>query len=127
MAGFPNLFTITGPGSPSVLTNMIVSIEQHVDWVTDCLEYLRERDVATIEPSLKAEYEWVDHVNMVANFTLFPRANSWYIGANIPGKPRVFMPYVGGLGVYAQKCQQVAEAGYEGFVLGAGEREKAGV
>jgi cyclohexanone monooxygenase len=125
VTGFPNLFTITGPGSPSVLTNMIVSIEQHVDWITDCVEYLRERNVATIEPDQAAEDAWVDHVNTVAGFTLMTRANSWYIGANIPGKPRVFMPYVGGLGAYAQKCQQVAEAGYEGFVLGAGEREKA--
>ncbi|HMO95218.1 MAG TPA: NAD(P)/FAD-dependent oxidoreductase [Tepidiformaceae bacterium] len=124
VAGFPNLFTITGPGSPSVLTNMIASIEQHVDWITDCVEYLRERNVATIEPDQKAEDEWVEHVNTVASFTLFPRANSWYIGANIPGKPRVFMPYVGGLGLYGQKCQQVAEAGYEGFVLGAADREK---
>ncbi|QFG02469.1 flavin-containing monooxygenase [Tepidiforma bonchosmolovskayae] len=117
VAGFPNMFTITGPGSPSVLSNMLVSIEQHVDWVTDCLEYLRERDLATIEPSLEAEDAWVNHVNEVANLTLYPRANSWYIGANVPGKPRVFMPYIGGVGAYAQKCAEVAANGYEGFIL----------
>ncbi|WP_322795375.1 NAD(P)/FAD-dependent oxidoreductase, partial [Tepidiforma sp.] len=117
VAGFPNMFTITGPGSPSVLSNMIVSIEQHVDWVTDCLEYLRERDIAAIEPSVQAEDAWVDHVNEVANLTLYPMANSWYIGANVPGKPRVFMPYIGGVGVYAQKCAEVAANGYEGFIL----------
>jgi cyclohexanone monooxygenase len=96
---------------------MLVSIEQHVDWVTDCLEYLRERDLATIEPSHEAEDAWVNHVNEVANLTLYPRANSWYIGANVPGKPRVFMPYIGGVGAYAQKCAEVAANGYEGFIL----------
>ena len=108
VAGFPNLFTITGPGSPSVLTNMIVSIEQHVDWIADCLAYLRQHGLATIEPTVDAENAWVAHVNEVADSTLYPRANSWYMGANIPGKPRVFMPYVGGLGVYRQKCDEVA-------------------
>ncbi len=120
VAGFPNLFTITGPGSPSVLSNMIVSIEQHVDWVFDCLSYLREHELTTIEASPAAEDRWVDHVNDVASHTLFPLANSWYIGANIPGKPRVFMPYIGGVGNYAMKCQQVAENGYEGFELDSG-------
>jgi cyclohexanone monooxygenase len=120
VAGFPNLFTITGPGSPSVLSNMIVSIEQHVDWIFDCLSYLREHEVATIEASVEAEDRWVDHVNEIASHTLFPLANSWYIGANIPGKPRVFMPYIGGVGNYAQKCQQVADNGYEGFELDSG-------
>ncbi|MGE3073283.1 MAG: flavin-containing monooxygenase [Dehalococcoidia bacterium] len=120
-AGFPNLFTITGPGSPSVLTNMIVSIEQHVDWITDCLEYLREHEVATIEATKEAEDQWVEHVNQVADLTLYPRANSWYIGANVPGKPRVFMPYIGGLNLYSQKCEQVAENDYEGFALDARE------
>jgi cyclohexanone monooxygenase len=119
--GFPNLFTITGPGSPSVLTNMIVAIEQHVDWITDCLEYLRDHEAATIEATQKAEDEWVDHVNQVADFTLYPRANSWYVGANVPGKPRVFMPYIGGLNLYSQKCEQVAKDGYEGFALDAKE------
>ncbi|MBE0609488.1 MAG: cyclohexanone monooxygenase, partial [Dehalococcoidia bacterium] len=120
VAGFPNLFTITGPGSPSVLSNMIVSIEQHVDWIFDCLGYLREHEMATIEASVEAEDRWVDHVNEIASHTLFPLANSWYIGANIPGKPRVFMPYIGGVGNYAQKCQQIADHGYEGFELDSG-------
>ncbi len=126
VAGFPNLFTITGPGSPSVLSNMIVSIEQHVDWIFDCVSYLRTHEIATIEASREAEDRWVDHVNEVASHTLFPLANSWYIGANIPGKPRVFMPYIGGVGNYAQKCKQVAENGYEGFELDSG-RVPAGV
>ncbi len=119
IAGFPNLFTITGPGSPSVLSNMVVSIEQHVDWIADCLEYLREHGLQSIEATPEAQDAWVDHVNQVASFTLFPLANSWYIGANIPGKPRVFMPYVGGVGAYAQKCNEVVENGYEGFALKA--------
>jgi len=118
VAGFPNLFTITGPGSPSVLSNMLVSIEQHVDWITDCVEYLRAHEVPFIEATIEAQDAWVEHVNLVANFTLFPQANSWYIGANIPGKPRVFMPYVGGVGIYAQKCNEVVANGYEGFALG---------
>ncbi len=116
-AGFPNLFTITGPGSPSVLSNMIVSIEQHVDWVTDCIAYLRAHALAAIEPTVAAEDAWVAHVNEVANLTLHPRANSWYMGANIPGKPRIFMPYIGGVGAYRQKCDEVAANGYEGFTL----------
>ncbi len=116
-AGFPNLFMITGPGSPSVLTNMLVSIEQHVDWITDCLRYLDEHHVTTMEAVPEAEDAWVDHVNAVADRTLFPRANSWYIGANVPGKPRVFMPYVGGLMNYVKKCNEVAENGYQGFAL----------
>jgi cyclohexanone monooxygenase len=117
VAGFPNLFTITGPGSPSVLSNMIVSIEQHVDWIAGCIEYMLERGVGTIEPTLEAQDAWVQHVNDVASLTLFPQANSWYMGANIPGKPRVFMPYIGGLGTYVQKCDDVAAKGYEGFAL----------
>jgi cyclohexanone monooxygenase len=117
MAGFPNLFMITGPGSPSVLANMAVAIEQHVDWIADCAEYLLEHGMRTIEATVEAEDAWVEHVNAVANFTLFPRANSWYVGANVPGKPRVFMPYVGGLNTYVQKCDQVVANGYEGFAL----------
>jgi cyclohexanone monooxygenase len=117
VAGFPNLFAITGPGSPSVLSNMIVSIEQHVDWIADCIVYLRERDVRAIEASTEAEDEWVAHVNAVGHATLYPRANSWYMGANVPGKPRIFMPYVGGVGVYRQKCDDVAAKGYAGFTL----------
>ena len=119
-AGFPNLFMITGPGSPSVLSNMIVSIEQHVDWIADCLAYLRDRRIDVIEPASAAEDAWVEHVNRVAHMTLYPSAASWYMGANIPGKPRVFMPYIGGVGAYRQKCDEVAAKGYEGFVLKPG-------
>src|SRR3974390_2947123 len=114
--GFPNMFLVTGPGSPSVLSNMMVSIEQHVDWITDCLSYLGDRQLGVIEATAEAEGEWVDHVNEVANATLDPLANSWYIGANVPGKARVFMPYIGGVPVYREKCDQVAANGYEGCV-----------
>jgi cyclohexanone monooxygenase len=117
VAGFPNLFMITGPGSPSVLSNMIVSIEQHVDWIADCLVRLREDGRETIEATVDAEDAWVRHVNDVGHLTLYPRANSWYMGANIPGKPRIFLPYIGGVGVYRQKCDEVAAKGYEGFVI----------
>jgi cation diffusion facilitator CzcD-associated flavoprotein CzcO len=116
-AGFPNLFTITGPGSPSVLVNMLVAIEQHVDWVADCIAYLRERGLAAIDATVDAEDRWVDHVNEVANLTLFPQANSWYMGANVPGKPRVFMPYIGGLPRYTKVCDEVAADDYRGFTL----------
>ena len=117
IAGFPNLFTITGPGSPSVLSNMIVSIEQHVDWIADCLAHLRARGHAAIEATVEAEDAWVAHVNDVGHMTLYPRAQSWYMGANVPGKPRIFMPYIGGVGVYREKCDAVAAAGYAGFSL----------
>jgi len=117
VTGFPNLFIITGPGSPSVLSNMIVSIEQHVDWIADCIAYLRARGLTAIEATIEAEDAWVAHVNEVAHTTLYPRANSWYMGANIPGKPRIFMPYIGGVGAYRQKCDAVAANGYEGFTL----------
>jgi cyclohexanone monooxygenase len=116
-AGFPNLFTITGPGSPSVLSNMMVSIEQHVDWIAECMRHMRENGIETIEAIGAAEDFWVDHVNMVGSVTLFPQANSWYMGANVPGKPRVFMPYIGGVGVYRQICDGVAAREYEGFVF----------
>ncbi len=116
VAGFPNFFTITGPGSPSVLSNMIPSIEQHVNWIADCVEYMREHDYACIEATEEAQDAWVAHVNEVANGTLFPTCNSWYLGANVPGKPRVFMPYLG-FPPYVQKCNEVAEKGYEGFSL----------
>ena len=117
VAGFPNLFAITGPGSPSVLSNMIVSIEQHADWIADCIAYLREHRRTRIEATAEAERDWVQHVNDVGHATLYPQANSWYMGANIPGKPRMFMPYIGGVGVYRQKCDEVAAKGYEGFLL----------
>ncbi|MBR0817230.1 NAD(P)/FAD-dependent oxidoreductase [Bradyrhizobium liaoningense] len=118
-AGFPNLFIITGPGSPSVLSNMIVSIEQHVDWIADCLVHMRRQGLATMEAGREAEDRWVAHVNEVAHGTLYPQANSWYMGANIPGKPRIFMPYIGGVGVYRRICDEVAAKGYEGFVMEA--------
>ncbi len=114
-AGFPNMFMITGPGSPSVLSNMMVSIEQHVDWVSDCLAYLREQGVDAMEADLAAEDAWVEHGNEVAYKTLYPSAASWYMGANIEGKPRVFMPYIGGVGTYRVKCDEIAANGYEGF------------
>jgi cyclohexanone monooxygenase len=120
-AGFPNLFIITGPGSPSVLSNMIVSIEQHVDWITDCLAFMRDRGLEAMEAGQAAEDNWVAHVNEVAHTTLFPQANSWYMGANIPGKPQIFMPYIGGVGVYRQICNEVAAKGYEGFAMTAAE------
>lgn len=113
--GFPNLFTITGPGSPSVLSNMMVSIEQHVDWVTDALIDLRGRNLTVIEPTPTAEAGWVQHVNDAADITLYPRANSWYMGANIEGKPRVFLPYVAGVDTYREACDGVVERGYLGF------------
>jgi cyclohexanone monooxygenase len=126
-AGFPNLFIITGPGSPSVLSNMIVSIEQHVDWIADCIASMRERGVDTIEADRQAEDNWVAHVNEVAEGTLDPQANSWYMGANIPGKPQIFMPYIGGVGAYRRICDEVAAKGYEGFVMSAAERARAAV
>jgi len=112
---FPNLFMITGPGSPSVLTNMMVSIEQHVDWITEGLLHMRAQGLETMEPTLAAEDDWVEHVNVVAHKTLFPQAASWYMGANITGKPRIFMPYVGGAGVYREICDEVVAEGYKGF------------
>jgi cation diffusion facilitator CzcD-associated flavoprotein CzcO/acetyl esterase/lipase len=117
-AGFPNMFLVTGPGSPSVLSNMVCSIEQHVDWIADCIANLREHGLETIEATPEAEEDWIDHVAEVAEATLFPQANSWYVGANIPGKPRVFMPYLGGVGNYRTHCESVAANGYEGFLIG---------
>jgi cyclohexanone monooxygenase len=123
-AGFPNLFVITGPGSPSVLSNMIVSIEQHVDWIADCIAYMRDRGFEAMEANKDAEDNWVAHVNEVAYTTLYPQANSWYMGANIPGKPRIFMPYIGGVGPYRQICNDVAAKGYEGFAMTAVARSQ---
>jgi cyclohexanone monooxygenase len=117
LAGFPNLFMITGPGSPSVISNMLPSIEQHVDWIADCLEYMRTHNLRRIEAQPDAEDAWVAHVNEVAGRSLRSTCNSWYVGANVPGKPRVYMPYIGGVPVYAAKCEQVAAGGYEGFTL----------
>jgi cyclohexanone monooxygenase len=121
VAGFPNMFVITGPGSPGVKTQMIASIEQHTNWIADCLEHMRANGFDRIEPSEQAQTEWVQHVNAIADSTLYPLANSWYMGANIPGKPRVFMPYVGGFDRYSRRCDVVAGNGYEGFTLSARE------
>jgi cation diffusion facilitator CzcD-associated flavoprotein CzcO len=118
-AGFPNLFMITGPGSPSVMTNMLVSIEQHVEWIAECLDHMQRERIPVIEVEPEAQDEWVDHVNLVASFTLFPEADSWYMGANVPGKPRVFMPYLGGVGPFRATCDEVAADGYRGFVFQA--------
>jgi cyclohexanone monooxygenase len=116
VVGFPNLFSITGPGSPSVLTNMVVAIEQHVNWISECIAYLDVQQYRGIEATPDAQDAWVEFVNMVADFTLYPRCNSWYLGANVPGKPRVFMPLIG-FPPYAEKCAQVAADDYEGFAL----------
>jgi cyclohexanone monooxygenase len=124
-AGFPNLFMITGPGSPSVLSNMMVSIEQHVDWIADCVGYLRSHGLDCIEPTQPAEDAWVVHGNEVAHKTLYPLANSWYMGVNIPGKPQVFMPYIGGVGAYRDICDEIAADGYRGFTLSAQEEALA--
>jgi cyclohexanone monooxygenase len=116
-ADFPNLFMVTGPGSPSVLSNMVVSIEQHVDWIADCISYLAHHKLDRIEASTEAEESWGRHVQALAETTLYPVASSWYVGANIPGKPRVFMPYVGGCGRYRRECEDVVARGYAGFML----------
>jgi cyclohexanone monooxygenase len=114
--GYPNMFLITGPGSPSVLSNVVVSIEQHVEWISDHLEYLRKNDLSTSEADFRAQEDWVMHVNEVADRTLMPKAASWYMGANVPGKPRVFMPYIGGVGKYREICDEIADDDYRGFV-----------
>ena len=127
MAGFPNMFIITGPSSPSVLTNMLPSIEQHVDFIAESLRYMRERRLERIEPSMAAEDNWIAHAAEVAGRSLRSTCSSWYVGANIPGKPRIFMPYLGGFPAYVARCDEVAANGYEGFVLtraGAGERSE---
>jgi cyclohexanone monooxygenase len=116
--GFPNLFIVTGPGSPSVLANMIEAIQQHVDWIGECLVHLREHGHATIEPMLDAQDAWVEHVNAIAGGTLFPTCNSWYLGANVAGKTRVFMPLAGFPG-YVEQCNEIVADGYRGFALGA--------
>jgi cyclohexanone monooxygenase len=117
-AGFPNLFIITGPGSPSVLVNMVVGIEHHVDWIVDCVDYMKAHGFATIEADRLAQDRWVEHVDAAARKTLLPMANSWFLGANVPGKPRVFLPYVSKMGAYRRECQACADEGYEGFTLG---------
>ena len=122
VAGFPNLFTITGPGSPSVLCNMPVCIEQHVEWITDCIAHMRANGIARIDTTEQAMAAWGEEVQRAADATLLPRVpHSWYLGANVPGKPRVFMPYAGGMAHYRRLCAEVAAKGYEGFVLDRGD------
>jgi len=116
-AGFPNLFMITGPGSPSVLASMIQAIEQHVDWLVDCIGHMRDVGATTIEARLEDEDAWVEHVNEVSKVSLRSTCSSWYVGTNIPGRPRVFMPYIGGFPIYVQKCNEVMSSGFDGFVL----------
>jgi cyclohexanone monooxygenase len=125
-AGFPNLFLITGPGSPSVLASMIQAIEQHVDWLADCIGHMRDVGATCIEPIPEDEDAWVEHVTDVSTVSLRSTCSSWYVGTNIPGRPRVFMPYIGGFPVYVQKCNEVMSNGFDGFVLeGAAERNAA--
>jgi cyclohexanone monooxygenase len=121
IAGFPNLFIVTGPGSPSVFTNMVLAVEQHGDWIADCIAHVDGEGLVAIEPAVDAQEAWVSHVTEMANASLRSRGNSWYLGVNIPGKPRVFMPYVGGLGPYRAICDEVAADGYRGFLMSAGE------
>jgi len=115
ISGFPNLFVMTGPGSPSVLANMILAAEHHADWITECIAYLKSIEALAIEATEKAQDDWVAYSNELAEQTLFPATNSWYVGANIPGKPRTFMPFIGGLGTYRTICAGIAERNYEGF------------
>ena len=117
IAGFPNLFTVTGPGSPSVLGNVVACIEQHVELIGDIITKMQSEGHTHIEAEPQAEVQWVERVNAYANATLYPRANSWYLGANIPGKPRVFMPFVGGLGLYRELCDKLVADGYAGFTI----------
>jgi cyclohexanone monooxygenase len=114
-SGFPNLLMITGPGSPSVISNVVVSIEQHVDWITDLLAHMRDNGLVRVESVETAEDEWVQTVNAVANMTVMSKTPSWYTGVNVLGKPQVFMPYVGGVGRYRRICEKVAQQGYEGL------------
>jgi cyclohexanone monooxygenase len=113
-ADFPNLFTVTGPGSPSVLANMVTAIEQHVNWIGDCLNHMRDQGYATVEALQSAEDQWVEQVRMAAERTLFTACDNWYQGANVPGKPRGFVPYVDWPG-YVRFCESVVEKTYEGF------------
>ena len=125
VAGFPNLFLVNGPGSPSVLTNMVVAIEQNVEWIADCLKFMSRNDKQRIEATPQAQEEWVAHVNSVAETTVYPYCNSWYLGSNIPGKPRVFMALVG-YPPYVEKCDEVAAQGYEGFAVSLPAAARAG-
>ncbi len=120
--GFPNLFMITGPGSPSVLASMIQAIEQHVDWIADCIGHMKDVGASTIEAKVSDENDWVDHVNEVSQVSLRSTCSSWYVAANIPGRPRVFMPYIGGFPIYVDKCNSIMMGGYEGFVMAGSEK-----
>jgi cyclohexanone monooxygenase len=115
IAGFPNLWTVTGPGSPSVHSNVVHSVEQHVDWIADCLQWLARRGLTCLEATPEAEQAWFEHVDAIGRETLYPRANSWYMGANVPGKPRRVMTYLGGVPAYRERCDAIAAAGYAGF------------
>ena len=117
VSGFPNLFIMTGPGSPSVLANMVVGAEQHSEWISECIKHIEENTLSAIEASKTAENEWVEHINNVADTTIYPTCNSWYLGANIPGKPRIFMPYVGGFQRYERKCKAVQAENYTGYIF----------
>jgi cyclohexanone monooxygenase len=131
VVSFPNLFMITGPQSPSVLNNMILGIEHHVRWITNCIDFMRRHGLRSIEPTPEAQSGWDDEVRAAASETLYPQAESWYVGANIPGKPRVFMVYVGGFDKYVRTCDAIAEKGYEGFVFdgpdGAAALSRSGI
>jgi cyclohexanone monooxygenase len=127
VAGFPHLFMVTGPQSPGGKSQMILSIEQHVDFIAGCLAEMRTQGCDRIEPTAQAEAAWVTHNNEVANSTLYPKANSWYMGANIPGKPRIFMPYVGGVHTYYRHCNEVVADGYRGFQMTRTAHEAAPV
>lgn len=120
MAGFPNLFTVNGPGSPSVLANMMPTIEHHVDWIADCIAHMRQSGMQRIEAEPEAESAWADEVRRVASRTLFPLARSWYMGDNVPGKPRIFLAYVGGLSTYIERCSSIVREGYTGFRFSPG-------
>ena len=124
-AGFPNLFMVTGPGSPSVLASMIQAIEQHVDWMVDLMAHMRDVGARSFEPRVEDEDQWVAHVNEVSQVSLRSTCSSWYVGANVPGRPRVFMPYIGGFPVYVQKCNEVMDTGYDGFVLNGAKTANA--
>ena len=117
--GFPNLFTITGPLSPAVLANMILAVEQHMDWIGDLIVHMREKNIRTVEPEEAAVDSWVDHNASVSEGTVAtdPSCNSWYVGANVPGKARIYMNYRGGFPVYRERCNQIAANGYEGFAF----------
>jgi cyclohexanone monooxygenase len=117
VAGFPNMFLITGPGSPSVLGNMISAIEENSNWIAECMTYMGKRGLSAVEATREAQDAWVAEVNRAADATLYPLARSWYMGDNVPGKKRVFLPYIGGWKKYLDRCDEVAAKGYEGFAL----------